>query len=142
MLIYIIKGFLAKISYFEAIFLVVCDPFKNELWATWTGLCIDLYRSRSLTAHSWKGCTPLKIWPLHNNSAHTCLGHLWQDNINRNNPICITSFKVAKASRGIMVFHCRHFQKSFVNFNTLNGSPTTTSCHSVGPTSWHFSVFD
>ncbi len=35
----------------EAVFLVLCDPSVNELWATQTGLCIDLYWSRSLTAH-------------------------------------------------------------------------------------------
>ncbi len=29
----------------------------------------------------------------------TCLGHLGQHNINRNDPICITSPKVAKASK-------------------------------------------
>ncbi len=45
----------------EAVFLVVCDPSMNELWATWThrDLCIDL--SRSLIAHSQKGRTRLKI---------------------------------------------------------------------------------
>ncbi len=39
-------------GYAEAVFLVVCDPSMNELWATETHryLCIDL--SRLLTAHS------------------------------------------------------------------------------------------
>jgi hypothetical protein len=41
----------------------MCDPFKSELWATLTGLCIDLYGSRSLTARSQKGRTQLKIQP-------------------------------------------------------------------------------
>jgi hypothetical protein len=36
----------------EAIFLVMCDPSMNEQLATETGLCIDLYGSRSLTARS------------------------------------------------------------------------------------------
>ncbi len=31
----------------EAVFLVVCDPSMNELRATETGPCIDLYGSRS-----------------------------------------------------------------------------------------------
>ncbi len=48
----------------EAIFLVVCNPSMNELGVTWTGLCIYLYGSRSLTAHSYKGRTRLKIQPL------------------------------------------------------------------------------
>jgi hypothetical protein len=43
----------------EAVFLVMCDPSMNELWAKKTGLCIDLYESRSLTARS-----QLKIWSL------------------------------------------------------------------------------
>ncbi len=47
----------------EAVFLVMCDPSVNELWATWTHrdiyICIDL--SRSLTARSQKGHTGLKI---------------------------------------------------------------------------------
>ncbi len=47
-----------------AVFLVTCDPSMNELWVTYTGLCIDLYGSRSLTARSEKGRTRLKIWPL------------------------------------------------------------------------------
>jgi hypothetical protein len=38
--------------YSEDVFLVVCDPSMNELRATYTGLCIDLYGSRSLTARS------------------------------------------------------------------------------------------
>jgi hypothetical protein len=40
------------------------DPSMNELGSTWThsNLYIDL--SRSLTAHSLKGHTELKIWPL------------------------------------------------------------------------------
>jgi hypothetical protein len=41
----------------EAVFLVVCDPSMNELWATYTGLCIYLYGSRLLTASSYKGGT-------------------------------------------------------------------------------------
>jgi hypothetical protein len=45
----------------EASFLVVCDPSMNELWVTLKGLCIDLYGSKSLTVHLWKGCTQLKI---------------------------------------------------------------------------------
>jgi hypothetical protein len=36
----------------EAVFLVVFDPSMIELWATKTVLCLDLYGSRSLTAHS------------------------------------------------------------------------------------------
>ncbi len=48
----------------EAIVLVMCDPSMNELFMTQTGLCKDLYESRSLTAHSQKGCTQLKIQPL------------------------------------------------------------------------------
>ncbi len=36
----------------EAVFLVMCDPFINELCVTWTSLCIDLYGSSLLTAHS------------------------------------------------------------------------------------------
>ncbi len=44
--------------------LVMCNPSMNELWATWTGLCIDLYGSRLLTADSKKGCMWLKIRPL------------------------------------------------------------------------------
>jgi hypothetical protein len=36
----------------EAVFLVVCNPSMNELWITLTGLCIDLYGSRSLTVRS------------------------------------------------------------------------------------------
>jgi hypothetical protein len=36
----------------EAIFLVACDPSMNKLWVTSTGLCIDLYGSRLLKAHS------------------------------------------------------------------------------------------
>jgi hypothetical protein len=39
-------------NYSEAVFLDVCDPSMNELLATKTGLCIDLYGSRSLTACS------------------------------------------------------------------------------------------
>jgi hypothetical protein len=38
--------------YSEAVFLVMCDHSINELWATLTGLGIDLYESRLLTAHS------------------------------------------------------------------------------------------
>ncbi len=47
----------------KAVFLVVCDPSMNEIWVTKTGVCLDLYGSRLLTAHSWKGCTWLKIQP-------------------------------------------------------------------------------
>ncbi len=54
----------------EAVFLVVCDPSLNELWATYTGLFIDLYGSRSLTAQSWKGHSQLKIQP------HITLGRM------------------------------------------------------------------
>jgi hypothetical protein len=48
----------------EAVFLVMCDPSMNELRATLTSQCTDLYGSRSLTAHSQKGRTQLKIRPL------------------------------------------------------------------------------
>jgi hypothetical protein len=47
----------------EAVFLVVSDPCMHELCVTYTGLCIDLYGSRSLIAHSFKGRTWLKIQP-------------------------------------------------------------------------------
>jgi hypothetical protein len=55
-----------KLAYPEAVFLVVCDPSVNEVWATLAhrDLCIDL--SRLLTAHSLKGHTQLKIQPLKN----------------------------------------------------------------------------
>jgi len=36
----------------EAVFLVVCNLSMNELLATLTGLCIDLYGSRSSTSCS------------------------------------------------------------------------------------------
>ncbi len=36
----------------EAVFLVMCDPSMNEMWATDTGLYLDLYGSRFLTAYS------------------------------------------------------------------------------------------
>ncbi len=36
----------------EAEFLVMCNPSMNKLWANKTGLCIDLYESRLLTACS------------------------------------------------------------------------------------------
>ncbi len=42
----------AECSYNEAVFLVMWDPSMSELWATYTGLCLDLYGSRSLTARS------------------------------------------------------------------------------------------
>jgi hypothetical protein len=48
----------------EAVFLVMCDPSMNELWATYTGLCIGRYGSRWLTARSWMSRTRLKIQPL------------------------------------------------------------------------------
>ncbi len=48
----------------EAIFLVMRDPSMNKLWVTKTGLCVDLYGSRSRTTPSWKGHTQLKIQPL------------------------------------------------------------------------------
>ncbi len=35
----------------------------NELWATKTDLCIDIFGPRSLTSHSLKGHTQLKIQP-------------------------------------------------------------------------------
>ncbi len=47
----------------EAVFLVTCNPSMYELWATKRGLCIDLYWSRSLIAHSLKGHTRIKIQP-------------------------------------------------------------------------------
>jgi hypothetical protein len=52
----------------EAVFLFTCDPSMNKLWATYTGLCIDLYEPRSLTACSHKGHTQLKMWPKVTNS--------------------------------------------------------------------------
>ncbi len=36
----------------EGVFVVMCDTSMNELRATQTGLCIDLYESGLLTAHS------------------------------------------------------------------------------------------
>jgi hypothetical protein len=42
--------FIKKIP--EAVFVVMCDTSMNELRTTQTGLCIDIYRSRLLTAHS------------------------------------------------------------------------------------------
>ena len=42
----------AFIKQAEAVFLVVCVPSMNELWAIYTGLCIYLYGSMLLTAHS------------------------------------------------------------------------------------------
>ncbi len=36
----------------EAVFLVMCDPSMNKLRVTGTGLSIDFYESRLLTARS------------------------------------------------------------------------------------------
>jgi hypothetical protein len=35
-----------------AVFLVMCDPSMNELWATYTGLSIDLYACHNLSIFS------------------------------------------------------------------------------------------
>jgi len=56
----------SKLSTFlhsDAVFLVLCDPPMNELWATLTILSIYLYGFRSLTAGSQKGRSWLKIRP-------------------------------------------------------------------------------
>ncbi len=60
----------------EAVFLVMCDPSMNELWVTETGLWINLYGPKSLTACSWKGRTQLKIQP-HNILARFCIHNFY-----------------------------------------------------------------
>ncbi len=47
----------------EAVFLVVYDPSLNELWVTYTHRDLSIGLSKSLTAHSKKGRTWLKMQP-------------------------------------------------------------------------------
>jgi hypothetical protein len=75
---------------------------------------------------SFKWCLHWRRW--HDNAGDndtwqwhtcTCLGHLGQGNINRNDPICVVAPKVTKASKtlvavtGIIANKCRHCKWSF-----------------------------
>ncbi len=48
----------------------------------------------------------------------TCLGHLGCSDINRNNPICVTMPKVAKASKQGLSLSPALLQLTFANGNT------------------------
>jgi len=53
------------VGHSEAVFLVMCDPSMDELWATYTHTDLRIDLSLLLTASSLKGRTQLKIRPLY-----------------------------------------------------------------------------